>query len=191
MLATAMVSAASAQEAKESKGYNIDLTGSIQSDILIPQDDKNIGTEKYDGDVLTNTYVELHALSKYVDAGARFEYLDHPLPGFEKDFKGKGVPFYYIKGKLKNAELTLGNYYEQFGSGFILRTYEERSLGIDNSLLTVLIKAYRLRLSLANNAAIGILTTLGCRVPTLSWAWQNGSRVCRRAALTLHSVHHG
>ena len=135
MLATAMVSAASAQEAKESKGYNIDLTGSVQSDILIPQDDKNIGTEKYDGDVLTNTYVELHALSKYVDAGARFEYLDHPLPGFEKDFKGKGVPFYYIKGKLKNAELTIGNYYEQFGSGFILRTYEERSLGIDNSLL--------------------------------------------------------
>lgn len=135
MLATAMVSAASAQEAKESKGYNIDLTGSVQSDILIPQDDKNIGTEKYDGDVLTNTYVELHALSKYVDAGARFKYLDHPLPGFEKDFKGKGVPFYYIKGKLKNAELTIGNYYEQFGSGFILRTYEERSLGIDNSLL--------------------------------------------------------
>ena len=45
------------------------------------------------------------------------------------------MPFYYIKGKLKNAELTLGNYYEQFGSGFILRTYEERSLGIDNSLL--------------------------------------------------------
>ena len=35
----------------------------------------------------------------------------------------------------KNVEVTLGNYYEQFGSGFILRTYEERSLGIDNSLL--------------------------------------------------------
>ncbi len=85
--------------------------------------------------MLNNTYAEVHALSKYVDAGARLEYLDHPLPGFDKDFKGWGVPFYYIKGKLKNAELTLGNFYEQFGSGFILRTYEERSLGIDNSLL--------------------------------------------------------
>jgi len=40
-----------------------------------------------------------------------------------------------VKGKLGNNELTLGTFYEQFGSGFILRTYEERSLGIDNSLL--------------------------------------------------------
>ena len=31
-------------------------------------------------------------------------------------------------------ELTVGDYYEQFGSGFVLRTYEERSLGIDNAL---------------------------------------------------------
>ena len=133
---TAMaVGSASAQKVKVAKDYEVTLTGSLQSDILIPQEDEKIGTGTYSEDVLTNTYAELHALSKYVDAGARLEYLEHPLPGFEKDFKGWGVPFYYIKGKLKNAELTLGNYYEQFGSGFILRTYEERSLGIDNSLL--------------------------------------------------------
>ena len=133
---TAMaVGSASAQKVKVAKDYEVTLTGSLQSDILIPQEDEKIGTGTYSEDALTNTYAELHALSKYVDAGARLEYLEHPLPGFEKDFKGWGVPFYYIKGKLKNAELTLGNYYEQFGSGFILRTYEERSLGIDNSLL--------------------------------------------------------
>ena len=135
MLATMMAGAASAQKVKLTDGYDVTITGSVQSDILVPQEDHNIGTGTYDDKVLTNTYAEVHALSKYVDAGVRLEYLDHPLPGFEKDFKGWGVPFYYIKGKLKNAELTLGNYYEQFGSGFILRTYEERALGIDNSLL--------------------------------------------------------
>lgn len=130
-----MASTASAQKINIGKNYEVTLTGSVQSDILVPQNDDAIGTDPVDDKVLTNTYVELHALSKYVDAGARFEYLDHPLPGYEKDFKGYGVPFYYIKGKLKNAELTLGNYYEQFGSGFILRTYEDRALGVDNSLL--------------------------------------------------------
>lgn len=40
-----------------------------------------------------------------------------------------------MKGKYGCAELTAGTFYEQFGSGLILRTYEERSLGIDNSLL--------------------------------------------------------
>lgn len=41
----------------------------------------------------------------------------------------------YVKAHFKSWDLTLGNFYEQFGSGFILRTYEERTLGIDNSLL--------------------------------------------------------
>ena len=111
------------------------VSGNIQSDILIPQDDDKIGTEKTSDDVQTNTYAEVSVMSQHLDAGVRVEYLEHPLPGFEKDFKGWGVPYYYIKGKLKNLEVTAGHFYEQFGSGFILRTYEERSLGIDNSLL--------------------------------------------------------
>lgn len=128
---TAALLACTAAHAQDNK---IQLTGSIQSDVLIPQEDEKIGTEDYSDWGLTNTFVELNATSKYVDAGARLEYLDHPLPGFEKDYAGWGVPYFYVKGKYKNAELTLGNFYEQFGSGFILRTYEERSLGIDNSL---------------------------------------------------------
>ena len=112
------------------------VTGSVQSDVLIPQNDEAIGTEETSDWALTNTYVEAALQSKYVDAGARFEFLEHPLPGFEKDFKGWGVPYFFVKGRpTKNLELTAGHFYEQFGSGFVLRTYEERSLGIDNSLL--------------------------------------------------------
>ncbi len=112
----------------------VTLTGSIQSDIMLPQNDSIIGAEKTE-DLVTNTYVTLQLNSKYVDAGARLEYLEHPMPGYEGDFKGWGVPHFYVKGRLGMAELTAGTFYEQFGSGFILRTYEERSLGIDNSLL--------------------------------------------------------
>lgn len=121
------VSPASAQD-------KVTLTGSIQSDIMLPQNDSIIGAEKTE-DLVTNTYVTLQLNSKYVDAGARLEYLEHPMPGYEGDFKGWGVPHFYVKGRLGMAELTAGTFYEQFGSGFILRTYEERSLGIDNSLL--------------------------------------------------------
>lgn len=113
----------------------ITLSGSIQSDILLPEEDDKIGTDKKTDDVLTNTFVDLNLSSRYVDAGARLEYLEHPLPGFELDYAGWGVPYMYLKVKLKDVDVTVGNFYEQFGSGFILRTYEERSLGIDNSLL--------------------------------------------------------
>ena len=110
------------------------LSGSLQSDILFPEIDKTTGASADDGHFLTNTYLDLKATSRYIEAGARIEYLKHPLPGFENDIKGWGLPHFYVKGRYKNAELTLGSFYEQFGSGFIFRTYEERSLGIDNSL---------------------------------------------------------
>lgn len=132
LLATAALLALPLAAQETDKG--VTLKGSIQSDILIPQEDQKIGTGKYDDWGLTNTYLDLQILNRYVTAGARFEYLDHPLPGFEKEFAGWGVPHVYVTGHLKHAELTLGDYYDQFGSGLILRTYEERSLGIDNSL---------------------------------------------------------
>lgn len=132
LLMPALSFTALAQETEEKK---ITVSGSIQSDILIPQDDDAIGTEKVNEWALTNTFADVNVMSEHVDAGARFEFLKHPLPGFEKDYRGWGVPYFYLKTHFKNWDLTLGNFYEQFGSGFILRTYEERTLGIDNSLL--------------------------------------------------------
>lgn len=121
--------------AQNTDNNKISVSGSIQSDILIPQEDEKIGTGKQSDNILTNTYAEANMISRYVDAGIRMEYLEHPLPGFENDFKGWGLGNIYARLHTKSAEMTLGNFYEQFGSGFILRTYEERSLGIDNSLM--------------------------------------------------------
>lgn len=114
----------------------VTVTGSIQTDMLVPQDDERTGARK-DEAFQANVYADLMLQSKYVDAGLRLEYLEHPLPGFENDFQGWGVPNFWVKARWGCAELTGGTFYEQFGSGFILRTYEERSLGIDNSLLGV------------------------------------------------------
>ena len=113
----------------------VHVSGSIQSDVLLPQKDDKIGAEEYDEFALTNTYADVSLTSKHIDAGARMEFMQYPLPGFEKKFKGWGVPHAYIKGHFEKLELTAGTFYDQFGSGFIFRTYEERSLGIDNALL--------------------------------------------------------
>ena len=142
----------------------VTFSGSIQSDMLLPKEDSEIGAEKTE-DFQTNTYVDLMMQSKHVDAGARLEYLEHPLPGFENDFKGWGVPNFWVKGRLGWAELTAGTFYEQFGSGLILRTYEERSLGIDNSLL---------------GGRLVVKPTKGVTIKALSgrqrcyWSWNKG-----------------
>ncbi|MDR2138276.1 MAG: DUF6029 family protein [Tannerella sp.] len=120
--------------AQEKSPFPFSLNGSIQSDILFPQEDKAINAETYDEFARTNTYADLNLTSHYLDAGVRFEYLKYPLPGFEPDFAGWGLPHFYATGKYRNVKLTVGDFYDQFGSGLIFRTYEERSLGIDNSL---------------------------------------------------------
>ncbi len=111
------------------------FSGSIQSDILLPQEDTKTGAKDYSEWALTNTFVEMNLRNKTLEIGARLEYLEHPMPGYEKDYAGWGVPNFYLKGNFKRFEFTAGTFYEQFGSGFILRTYEDRALGIDNSLL--------------------------------------------------------
>ena len=117
------------------KNDQVVVHGSIQSDILLPQEDQKIGTGTYKDDVLTNTYADLSVAYKQFEVGGRFEFLEHPLPGFENDFKGWGVPHLYAKyNSGKGVEVTLGDVYDQFGSGFIFRAYEERSLGIDNAI---------------------------------------------------------
>ncbi len=146
----------------------VTVHGSVQSDILFPEKDYKIGTEDYTDKVLTNTYADVGLYSQFVDAGLRVEYLEHPLPGFEPDFKGWGVPNIYVKGKYKGFELTAGDFYEQFGSGFILRTYEERSLGIDNS-----IRGGRLKV----NALKGFRFTALGGIQRRFWDWSKESRV--------------
>ena len=80
----------------------VKVSGSLQSDMLIPQNDAEIGAEKTE-DFQTNTFAEFMLLSKSVDAGVRLEYLEHPLPGFEHDFEGWGLPHFWVKGGLDCA----------------------------------------------------------------------------------------
>ena len=135
----AVLAATGAMAQEDAAKDKFTVSGSIQSDVIIPQEDEAIGTDKYSEWALTNTYADIMGRSNHLDAGLRFEFTKHPLPGYatdpEQGFKGYGVPHFYLKTHFDNWDLTLGTLYEQFGSGFILRTYEERSLGIDNSLL--------------------------------------------------------
>lgn len=157
-----------AQYAGDGVPDKVTVHGSVQSDILFPEEDFKIGTGTYDDKILTNSYANAAIFSKYVDGGARIEYLEHPLPGFEKPFAGWGLGNIYVKGKYRGMELTLGDIYEQFGAGFILRTYEERSLGVDNS-----IRGARMKF---NNVKGLRITALG-GIQRRFWDWSMSSKL--------------
>jgi hypothetical protein len=60
-------------------------------------------------------------------------YLPHVL-GYPDRFSGTGIGYRYVGYSHKLVEFTAGNFYDQFGSGLIFRSYEQRQLGVDNAM---------------------------------------------------------
>ena len=56
------------------------------------------------------------------------------LLNYSPDFNKTTLALYYAKYTSKKIEATAGYFYEQYGSGLILRSWEDRQLGINNAL---------------------------------------------------------
>ncbi len=67
-------------------------------------------------------------------AGFRYEAYLPPIAGFDKSLDGQGFPYLWASYTTGKFSFTIGNFYEQFGSGLTLRTYQEWTLGYDNSI---------------------------------------------------------
>ena len=103
--------------------------------------DSLIGAEKVDSKVRANAFINLLYSNGGFSAGVRYEYYQFPLIDFEKiQYQGQGVRYFFADYKNKFIQVTAGNFYEQFGNGLALRAYEDRQLGIDNSLLGARVK---------------------------------------------------
>lgn len=76
----------------------------------------------------------------WLKLGARYEINTPPDPYiFDKDslLDENEFTFLYAQFRVKRFDITLGNFYEMFGRGLTLRTYEDRNLRVDNNLLGV------------------------------------------------------
>ncbi|MCT4624802.1 MAG: DUF6029 family protein [Schleiferiaceae bacterium] len=65
-------------------------------------------------------------------AGVRYENYQNVMVGFPQNYRGEGITYRFLQYNTHGLDVTAGHFYEQFGSGMILRAYEERGLGYDN-----------------------------------------------------------
>ena len=87
-----------------------------------------------------NGYAEIiYTLGNFA-AGVRYEAYLPPIAGFDNRLDGQGVPYMWASYSTEKFSFTVGNFYEQFGNGLVLRTYQEWTLGYDNSLNGVRVK---------------------------------------------------
>lgn len=111
------------------------VTGNIQLDGQISREDSIIGAQDVPEKLLLNTRADILYTNGDFSAGLRFEAYQNPMLGFNEKYKGQGIANYFVSYNGEKLSVTAGNFYEQFGSGMILRAYEDRYLGLDNSLL--------------------------------------------------------
>lgn len=118
------------------------ISGDFALNGMFYQPDSLIGAEKVDSKVRANSWLNLQYTNSGFTVGARYEFYSFPLIDFEKiGYKGQGITNYFVDYKNDFIQVTAGTFYEQFGQGFTLRSYEDRLLGIDNSLLGMRVKA--------------------------------------------------
>ncbi|MBR1769056.1 MAG: hypothetical protein IJ748_01205 [Bacteroidales bacterium] len=110
------------------------VTGNFQTDIQSSRADSVIGASKLEDKMRINAFANILYTQDNFTAGFRYESYLNPVLGFDNEYKGAGIPFRFASYKKDFLEITLGNYYEQFGNGLIFRSYEERNLGLDNAM---------------------------------------------------------
>ena len=101
------------------------VTGNIQLDGQISSADSIIGAQDVPENLLMNARADILYTNGGFSAGLRVEAYQNPM---------LGIANYFVSYQGERISVTAGNFYEQFGSGMILRAYEDRYLGIDNSL---------------------------------------------------------
>ena len=117
-----------------------EIHGNFQVDAQYYTEDSVIKTEEVREDVLMNAFMNLTYTNGGFSAGVRYESYLNPILGFSPGYRGSGIPFRYASYEKDRMAVTVGNFYEQFGSGMIYRTYEERGLGYDNAMEGIRVK---------------------------------------------------
>ena len=105
------------------------IQGDFYLNLQSYQEDALIGATAADEVILNNAYLNINYIKGNFSTGIRYESYLNALADYDSEFKGNGIPFRFATYSIDNLEVTGGNFYEQFGSGIIFRSYENKDLG--------------------------------------------------------------
>lgn len=114
---------------------NSNLTVGFESNSQYYMDDEKTGDFTEENRFRSNNYLKIDYLISDFYFGIQTEsYEPMSLLNYSPDFNQTNIALYYAGYKSKKIEVTAGYFYEQYGSGLILRSWENRQLGINNAL---------------------------------------------------------
>ena len=116
---------------------NSQVNGAFQTDAQYYMLDEGIGITQYEEEGKKfgiNGFGKVNYTNGNFTAGIRFEAFLPQMNGFRKELKGVGLANFYATYDNGFIGATVGDINDQFGCGFVFRSYEEWSLGMDNAL---------------------------------------------------------
>ncbi len=111
---------------------DIQVHGDFIIDAQSYRTDSAIGANEIPENVAMNAYGNINFTIGKFYGGMRFEAFMPPLLGFDPRWEGVGIPYRYFGYNQENLDVTVGSFYEQYGSGMVNRSYWEWYLGYDN-----------------------------------------------------------
>lgn len=124
----------SAQAQNANKGH---VSGSFQLDAQYYQPDTDLGISD---STINGNKMRMNAFGNIIytlgnfSAGVRYEAFLPQMSGYDNRLEGQGFANRWARYRSGIIDVTIGNFYEQFGTGMIFRAYEEWTLGADNSV---------------------------------------------------------
>ena len=110
--------------------------GGFESNAQWYLNDKEMGTIHPEDPIRSNSYLFVNYQIDKWTAGVQVEaYLKEALLNYNPNYEGVNLGTYFLNYKTSKLDLTAGHFYEQFGSGMLLRAWEARSLGINTAIL--------------------------------------------------------
>ena len=141
LLCLVVLPSAFAQEDAKKKDWGY-VTGSLESNNHVYVEDvannfyPSTHPQLRDGNVFaSNDYLKLDYYNDKFSAGLQLEAYAPVLVGYPSDLKGAGLTNYYVKWSDDDFSVTAGSFYEQFGSGLLFRSWEDRALGLNNAIM--------------------------------------------------------
>ena len=122
------VCALNAQE----NGY---LTGSLESNNYYYVNDEKSGAITGDDRFGSNNYLKLDYYNGKFTAGIQLEGYLPASVGYPSELSGVNLSNIYATWRDEDFSVTAGTFYDQFGSGLLFRSWEERALGLNNAIM--------------------------------------------------------
>lgn len=129
-LAALVAGTAAAQEPQ--KGY---LAGSFETNTIYYRDDAKTNATAPDDHFGSNNFLKLDYYRGKLAVGVQMEAYLPVLQSFPTELTGTKLTNYYVTWQDDAFSVTAGTFYDQFGSGLLFRSWEDRMLGMNNALM--------------------------------------------------------